>query len=335
MKPLNVLYRMPEVSVIIPNYNHAPYLDRRIESILSQTYQDFEVIILDDCSTDNSEEVLEKYKAHLKVSHIIYNSINSGSTFEQWKKGIAIARGNFIWIAESDDWCEPSLLQELVLPMIDDPSTAISFCQTILVTPEEKILSLTHTAFLSQRLEGTSFVQTHMLGMNYIINASAVVFRKSSFENVLVPYNEMKYCGDWLLWASLCLQGSVFISGKYLNYYFRHKNSVAPLAIRKGYSFLEGNKIFHFILSQVKVSHVNKLKGLKLRAKMYYERKPLFLNEEINRNVLNAMYELDPRMKSIMRRERWIHRTRGLIRKVKSFLRSANARSNWKESPSN
>ena len=51
----------PTVSVIIPNYNHAPYLKERIDSVLNQTYQDFEVIILDDCSPDNSVEVIEQY----------------------------------------------------------------------------------------------------------------------------------------------------------------------------------------------------------------------------------------------------------------------------------
>ena len=55
------------VSVIVPNYNHASYLVERIESILNQTYQDFELILLDDCSTDDSREVLLKYKDNPKV----------------------------------------------------------------------------------------------------------------------------------------------------------------------------------------------------------------------------------------------------------------------------
>ena len=58
---------MPFISIIIPNYNHAPYLTERIESVLNQTYQNFEVIILDDCSTDNSREIIEKYANNPKV----------------------------------------------------------------------------------------------------------------------------------------------------------------------------------------------------------------------------------------------------------------------------
>ena len=53
--------------VIIPNYNHALYLQERLDSVFNQTYQDFEVIILDDCSTDNSREIIEKYANNPKV----------------------------------------------------------------------------------------------------------------------------------------------------------------------------------------------------------------------------------------------------------------------------
>src|SRR6187431_17527 len=97
---------LPKVSVIIPNYNHADFLMQRIVSILNQTYQDFELIILDDCSSDKSREIIEHYRTHPKVSHIVYNAENSGSTFKQWKLGLDYAKGDWIWIAESDDYCE-------------------------------------------------------------------------------------------------------------------------------------------------------------------------------------------------------------------------------------
>src|SRR5687768_4023193 len=102
------------VSVIIPNYNHGSYLKQRINSILNQTFQDFEIILLDDCSTDNSVEIIEEYRSHTKITSINYNPINSGSTFLQWKKGIDLAQGEWVWIAESDDWCELDFLEVLI-----------------------------------------------------------------------------------------------------------------------------------------------------------------------------------------------------------------------------
>lgn len=83
----------PLVSVIIPNYNHAQFLDERIQTVLNQTYQNFELIILDDKSTDNSLEVINKYKNDPHVSEIVVNEENSGSTFKQWHKGFELAKG--------------------------------------------------------------------------------------------------------------------------------------------------------------------------------------------------------------------------------------------------
>lgn len=62
----------PKVSIIIPNYNHAKYLPQRLESVYNQTYQDFEVILLDDCSNDASVTILNTYAKHPKTSHVFF-----------------------------------------------------------------------------------------------------------------------------------------------------------------------------------------------------------------------------------------------------------------------
>src|SRR5206468_9731239 len=104
---------MPTVSVVVPNYNHARYLRRRIDSILSQTYQDFELILLDDSSTDNSREILDSYLDNAKV-RIEYNDKNSGTVFKHWNKGVRMACGQYIWMAESDDYADPRFLARMV-----------------------------------------------------------------------------------------------------------------------------------------------------------------------------------------------------------------------------
>src|SRR5436190_2458977 len=99
---------MPRVSVIVPNYNHAPFLERRIESVLRQTFQDYELLIMDDASTDSSPDIIARYGKLPKV-RILLNDRNSGSPFHQWNKGVNEAKGDFIWIAESDDYADPHL----------------------------------------------------------------------------------------------------------------------------------------------------------------------------------------------------------------------------------
>ena len=83
---------MSQISIIIPNYNHAKYLPQRLESVYNQTYQDFEVILLDDCSNDDSVAILNTYARHPKTSHVVFNDKNSGSTFKQWAKGYSTSK---------------------------------------------------------------------------------------------------------------------------------------------------------------------------------------------------------------------------------------------------
>src|SRR5262249_50761135 len=107
----------PRVTCIIPNYNHARFLPQRIDSVLAQTYENLEILILDDCSTDDSRAVIEDYaRAHPSRIRYDFNTKNSGGVFHQWRKGITAAGGELIWICESDDFCEPGFLERCIAP---------------------------------------------------------------------------------------------------------------------------------------------------------------------------------------------------------------------------
>ena len=140
----------PLVSIIIPNYNHAQFLDECMTSVLEQTYQHIEVIILDDCSTDNSREVIEKYRSNPKVRKILFNDTNSGSPFRQWKKSMELASGEIVWIAESDDSCEPTFLESLV-PCFADERVAFAFCRTTKVDEADNATSSHAISIVSAR----------------------------------------------------------------------------------------------------------------------------------------------------------------------------------------
>ena len=293
---------MPQVSIILPNYNHSGFLDRRFRSIFNQTFKDFELIILDDCSLDSSREVIEQYRHEPRVSCIIYNEVNSGSTFKQWDKGISLAKGAYIWIAESDDFCEPTFLEELVPAFQQNDRDAVAFCQTLYVSTENRITYKTHTDYLTEVIDGRKFLQTKMLGTNTIGNASMTMFRKSMVDDHMGDYKKMKYCGDWLFWVNLCFKGDVYISGKYLNYYLRHDNNVASNATRQGYDFIEGNQIYHIIKEKVNIRDADKETALKQRVVEYLRKKDKFQDQNIHKQVIALMHELDPRIDAIMRK---------------------------------
>jgi len=221
---------MPQVSVIIPNYNHASFLKQRIDSILNQTYQDFEVILLDDCSTDDSREIIESYRNNSRVNHIVYNDQNSGSTFKQWQKGIELAKTELIWVAESDDYADINFLATLV-DKFKDETVSLAYCRTV-VAGEDKRQNLykwgeaiqPETWNSDHNFIGKEFINSFLKYRNVIPNASAVIFKKKYFIDI-DEILKMRYAGDWLLWIKLASKGNVYFSCNSLNYYRQHNNT--------------------------------------------------------------------------------------------------------------
>jgi len=224
---------MPRVSVIIPNYNHASFLSVRIDSILSQTFQDFEVIILDDCSNDNSVEVIEKYRNNPKISKVIYNTTNSGSPFKQWKKGIEAASANLIWIAESDDTAAPNFLEVLIKPFEIHSDLLISHCRSFRIDEKGNIKGLVTFANTGDNerwskdyiVDGKSELKNYLKYRNTIPNASAVVFKKpENIDDVL--RTDLKFSGDWLFWKELLSKdGKIAHTSMPLNYFRTHSQT--------------------------------------------------------------------------------------------------------------
>jgi len=209
------------ISVIIPNYNHAPYLELRIDTILNQTFTDFEVIILDDCSTDNSRDIIERYRSHPRVSNIIYNETNGGAVFRQWIKGISLARGEWILIAESDDWSEPSLLETLFEGTKNHPDISLSFCQTLTVYDNGCLNYSGCIKEFNVLHKGADFIAKRIINSRGIATAGAALFRKDIIAQ-MPDISEFRSSGDWKFWMVVASKGMVNESAKYLHYWRRH-----------------------------------------------------------------------------------------------------------------
>lgn len=225
----------PKVSIIIPSYNHATFLIQRLESVFNQTFQDFEVILLDDKSTDESVTVLEMYANHPKVSHFIVNDENSGTPFKQWQRGIQLAQGKYIWIAESDDYCELTFLSKLMKCTDEDSLIGIAYCQTNDVN--EKGNYLRHRINYTSRFQpniwekdfvkdGQEFVESYLSFFNVIPNASAVIFKKKLVEDSIFSTSlmQMKMCGDWYFWIHIALKSKVCFLAETLNHFREHQS---------------------------------------------------------------------------------------------------------------
>lgn len=257
----------PTVSIIIPNYNHARYLKQRLDSIVHQTVRDWELILLDDASTDDSLAVMERY-AHRPNVRIVRNEQNSGSPFKQWMKGLALAQAEVVWFAESDDSCDPGFLQAL-LPAFRRPDVRLAYANSMVIDENGKpqgdysgveyLTSLSKTKWKKNYVTSAADEVDQALGVkNTILSASGVLFRKFELsESLRRGLEEMRLAGDWLFIAHAILGGSVWYDARPLNHHRRHKESVIASAVadkKLTDFFREFRRVQEFIFESYPVS---------------------------------------------------------------------------------
>lgn len=225
---------MTAVSIIVPCYNHAPFLRQRMDSILNQMFQDFEIILLDDASTDGSAAILSEYQHHKKVSQFIVNKTNSGNPFIQWQKGLSLAKSDYIWIAETDDLAEPTLLGELYERLSSAPEAGLVYCQSkiiddagnIGISLEEQYTNV-HADLWShdfQLMAGEKPLE-YLFIKNIIPNASAVLFKKSLLLSSPWIPDQFRYVGDWHAWIEISKSHNVLFCAEVLNYHRSHDST--------------------------------------------------------------------------------------------------------------
>lgn len=234
---------MTKVSIIIPSYNHGHFLKDRLTTIAKQTYKNWEAIIIDDKSSDNSVEIITNFitdNPTFKVKHFIINEDNSGSGYNSWQKGIELAETEYIWIAETDDYSDTNFLKELVLILEEHSNCALAFCNSnyvennkIIYTSSKRTNDLNVGENNFKIIKSDVFLN-RMPFNTYITNGSAVVFRKPINKIPIEIFNN-RLCSDLFLWSYL-VQGSSFaFLNKKLNYFRRHEGSTS--------SYLQKNKL--------------------------------------------------------------------------------------------
>ena len=224
----------PAVSVIVPNYNYEKYLEKRLDSILNQTFKDFELILLDDASTDQSLDVIEKYLNYPNV-RLFKNNINSGNTFRQWHKGLSEAKGEILWFAEADDFCESNFLQKL-LPSFNNASVALAYSDSLIVDESDKVtgnyvsdvINLdAHHWKSSYQVTASQEINFGLGVKNSIPNASAVLIRKSCVSEAI--FNEtfqFKFSGDWFFYTQVIKGKDIAFCSEKINYHRKHNQTV-------------------------------------------------------------------------------------------------------------
>ena len=238
-----------KVSVVVPNYNYSKFLIRRLYSILSQTEKIYELIILDDKSTDDSRELIDK----------VYNEENSGTPFKQWAKGMSLASGDYIWIAEADDYCDKHMLNSLVGKVKEDSEIYIAYVDTAFtdkngnitlksIKPEIDIMKTGHwdRDYVNN---GLNEIENFTFLNNTIANVSSCIIKNVDYTDVYDEIGKYRQAGDWVFYINVMAKGKVAYIDKIMNYYRVHDAQVTT-QMKKEKHLVEIQEIYKYITNK-------------------------------------------------------------------------------------
>ncbi len=180
----------PTVSVVIPAYNAERYIGETLESVLAQTYRDFEVVVVDDGSTDGTREIVRNYGEPVRL----VEQPNSGPAAAR-NRGIREARGRFIAFIDADDLWHPEKLA-LQVPKFDSPQVGLVYCRVARVDAEGRVIEES----VARNPQGWVFED--FLFRNHCPTSGAVV-RKEAFERCGYFPEDMVWAEDWHLWLRI------------------------------------------------------------------------------------------------------------------------------------
>lgn len=253
----------PTVSVLLPTYNSASFLDEAIQSVLDQTYADFELIIVDNCSTDNSASVIEKYIKDKRVRYF-KNKTNIGLV-GNFNKCLEYARGEYIKYICSDDKFHPELLQKYVPIFNQYPNVA-------LVTSYRAIFGFKNYTWelpLTHLQNGKTVAHHSLHDVNWIGEPTSVMFRRKNL-TVGKFRAEFTYLTDWDMWLRQLSVGDCYIIPEALSYFRVHENQCTANVIKnlsnyfEDYHFFKGIKqhnLYNLDLNELDIDALIKIKA--------------------------------------------------------------------------
>lgn len=248
-----------KISVVVPNYNYSNYLYQRVYSILNQNYKIHELIILDDASKDNSlfyiKQIEQKISGFVNVK-VVVNDINSGNAFSQWQKGMNLASGDYVWVAEADDYAKKNFLNEVVSPLKKNNNIVISYADTGFIDSNGYITKnslVDQIDILKTNHWNASYVNKGISEINCysylnctIPNVSGTIIKKGNYDEIFESAKKFHQSGDWFTYLNILNLGDISFINKTLNYYRVHGNNISQTFDKKAH-ILEIQRIYKFV----------------------------------------------------------------------------------------
>ena len=254
------------VSIITPMFNAEIFISDSITSVINQTYKNWELLLIDDCSNDNTLKIIQPFlQAHSNIK-LIKNQVNSGAAISR-NKGIQAAKGNYITFLDADDLWKPGKLKTQIT-FIEKENCDVCFCSYDLINEKGDKLNKQVKA-----LEILSY--TKLLKSNYIGNLTGMYNARVLGE---ITTSNLRKRQDWLLWLAAIKKSGKPARGiqESLAYYRIHENSMSSNKLslvkhnywvyKKGLRFSTVKSIFsmlvflneHFFVKSKQTIKINK-----------------------------------------------------------------------------
>jgi alpha-1,3-rhamnosyltransferase len=218
----------PSVSVLIPSYNHAPFVERTLRSVLKQTLQPKKLIVIDDGSKDESVSVIERVLAECPFENQLIVRENKGLS-ATLNEGFALSEGDYFAYLGSDDVWLPQFLEKRAALLQSRPNAVLAFGHAYLIDEDDRIIDNTQdwTAFADKDL------LPFLLG-GEIPASPTVLYRRNALANE--KWNEEAPLEDYEMYLKLCKQGDFALDSSVLSAWRQHGSNVSgdfPLMIKE------------------------------------------------------------------------------------------------------
>jgi len=218
----------PRVSFIVPCYNLAHFLGECVSSILCQSFTDFELLIMDDCSPDNTAEVAASFDDP-RVKHM-RNERNLGH-LANYNRGISLARGDFIWLISADDYLKSSLVVEKYVRVMDaHPRVGYVFCPSVKTSDEgeQGVMEYSVLGEHDRIFSGRQFLLNPLITI-CCVPAPAAMVRKECYAKLGLFPLDLPHSGDWYLWCLFAMHFDVAYIAEPMVYRRIHRDNMHKL----------------------------------------------------------------------------------------------------------
>lgn len=215
------------VSICIPIYNGKEYIGQSLRSVMDQTWQEWELVIVDNASEDGTAEEVERLLAEAADPRIrfVRNEEQLGMA-GNWNRALELARGRYIKLVCCDDWLRPDCVERQVRALEANPSAALTASTRMVVNSMGKPLFARSCYRKTGLYDGRAALHKCLFaGTNTIGDPVAVMFRAELLQRSGLFEPSVVYCTDMDLWLRLLLHGDLHFIAESLSYYRIHKGS--------------------------------------------------------------------------------------------------------------